>query len=180
MPTPSDAAANRQVSNVLSRVYNKTKNTLRVEGIEVTLLPGDIEIGAVEIKDGLTDQRASVGSDGGLRVQELPVLEPINVFASDTGTASLFTDIVVYTVPAGKTLYLTGYIVTGEAEAKFELVDNTTVISTFRITRATMTGAIDFGKGAIKVIGAHTVTIRVRNNDLVDRTFEGQLYGYLI
>lgn len=54
----------------------------------VTLAAGDLEIGAVELKDGTTDNRVSISAAGALKVDGSAVTQPVSVAATLT-TASV-------------------------------------------------------------------------------------------
>lgn len=177
---PSNTSVQAQYSNVLSRVYDKVENALRVKGISVTLEGADIEIGAVELKNGTTDDRAFIAPDGALSVREAQNTQPVNVFSTAAGTPAVFSDILTYTVPIGTVFWFSGYVLTGEAEGKFEILINASVVSTYRITRAQMTADMNFGRGALKATAGQTITVRVRNAELISYNFEAQIYGYLI
>lgn len=63
IPVISDASGNIQVT---------------VSNVDATLTLGDIEIGAVELKDASSGNRASIGSDGSVKVDPSGVTQPIS------------------------------------------------------------------------------------------------------
>lgn len=174
--TPSVQA---QYNNVISRVYDQPENALRIVG-DINIKPGDIEIGAVEIKDHITDIRTAVDSTNALKVREAQLETSINQYSSGTGTAGVLTDILTYTVPTGKTFYIEGYIATGEAEARFEVTVDSVVKTAYRITRADLTAEVNFGKAPIVALADSVVKVRVENHYNTNLTFETNIYGYLI
>ncbi len=166
--------------------------------VQTTLSAGDIEIGAVEIKDGTTDARAVVGPDGlevdvtGLVVdtdddsvakeQELPLVINENYIFDKTGDAwnrmQGSTDGYLFTRPIG--------IYTPDGDSVMDDVTNSIIISG-AVTMATLpdTATGDLAAivsalgGSLDVSGA-TVTVDLgANNDVTLATLPDTSAGDL-
>jgi hypothetical protein len=87
----------------MARIYPDTGDT------DVTLDVGDVEIGAVEIKDGTSDNRQAVGSDGAASVRSVGTARSKSVVryaSSGTGVTTPGTR----NIPAGRKSYTVAVI----------------------------------------------------------------------
>jgi hypothetical protein len=92
----------------MARIYPDTGDT------DVTLDVGDLEIGAVEIKDGSSDNRQAVGSDGAASVRSVGTERSKNVVryaSSGTGVTAPGTR----NIPAGRKSYTVAVIAAASA-----------------------------------------------------------------
>jgi hypothetical protein len=150
----------------------------------------DIEIGAVEIKDGVSDNRASVVPIGGglygLVVTSTPTPGPalINTYNKVTAIPRLTESTVVsYTVPIGQTFYFTLAQATGDTEAIFYLQVNGSNQLSLRSNWSERNVRFDISQYSLQVAGGGTIRLRVYHEELVRygvQDFWGNISGILI
>lgn len=101
--------------NTSEREHDEVYDAKRVNVVagNITLDPGDIQIGAVEIKDTITNDRANVRQDSSGDYRLLVDAGVTSVDANNVVSASTHDTIdsikASYTVPAGKKLFITFY-----------------------------------------------------------------------
>lgn len=147
--------------------------------VDATLESGSIEIGKVVIKDDTSDNTAIVTSDGSLKVTTTGVAGlHINRFNQTTIPATTEITLVSYTVPLGKSFYLSEAVVGGNSDGRFTIRGNGITFSVARNSAAQKTLVIAFTNEPISVAG-NIVDILCYNESNQTRTFEGTINGVL-
>ena len=104
-------ALSDRITEILENAYNKVTGKLKAE---VDLSTGDIEIGAVEIKNATTDTRAVVNANGGLLTAiDQTTANANEVVAKPTGKQASAT----ITLAAGVGAHSAGDVISTEAGA---------------------------------------------------------------
>ena len=154
---------------------------------EVRRLQGDIQIGAVEIKDGSTDQRASVQGNGGLNVNVLSTPSETvgvgtNVYDDIVGVlTSTETDLVSYTVPTGKKFILTGGKGTGSSDAHYKLKIDGNTEAFYKTSYFDRVAKFFFdNRDGVEVAAGIVIKITVEHEESASQEFYGNLFGRLI
>lgn len=150
----------------------------------------DIEIGAVEIKDGVSDNRASVVPIGGglygLVVTSTPTPGPalINTYNKVPAVPRVTeTTVVSYLVPIGQTFYFTLAQGTGDSEAIFYLQVGGTNQLSLRTNWCERDARFDISQYSLQVAGGNTIRLRVYHEELArygTQDFWGSISGILI
>ena len=129
MANPQFPDPNKDISDheIRKRYFDSTKDAVRVDVIDgdITINVGDIEIGAVEIKDHDSETRVDVEEChdyNALLVKDCMEFQKakVNVFGSSSVSPSATVTLATYTVPAGKRFFFTGGIVGGDGTGEFE------------------------------------------------------------
>lgn len=144
---------------------------------EVTIDPGDISIGAVEVKDGVTDNRLTVNTDGSINVNvnDETASEPVYAFGEDLAVVpSTETTLATYTVPALKTFHLKHIVAEGNDDGIFRVYKNSTKVWQGRNawTERVISSDVDVVGNASDVF-----TLKVVNTRATNRAYSGALYG---
>ncbi|MHA1329928.1 MAG: hypothetical protein ACTSR2_02515 [Candidatus Hodarchaeales archaeon] len=173
------------------REHNKDAYAKRVFVVNpVPLEVGDIQIGAVEIKDGDTDLRADVENQGSLNalvVENATELRKstVNTYGDAIISFCSSSTLVSYPVPLTKTFKFSGFIVGGQADGEFIIKVNGGIVCKVRNSRASRTLFIWF-KNEIQVSAGGTVEIEATNVDngipppFSSKSFEGTINGYTL
>lgn len=96
----------------------------------VTINPGDIQIGAVEIKDWDSEDRLDINSDHTASVRIIPFGDPVHDYNTVASVAKDATSNHDYTVTTGKTLVLEKIWATASGKMKIEVQIETTGFAT--------------------------------------------------
>ena len=150
-----------------------------------TAFTGDITIGAVEIKDGVSDTRASVvplfGGLNGLVVSTTAGVLPVtNIFdkvlAIPTG---IETTIVSYLVPAGKIFLFLGAQGTGSADGDWLVYFDADPQMPYGTSWTDRTAKFPVNQEAIPLTAGQLISVKVIHNEAAVQDFWGNLYGVL-
>jgi len=148
--------------------------------VRTLLTVEDIQIGAVEIKDGSSDNRAVVTSGGALLVTSTGVAgTPVNVYNQITVPATTELTLATYIVPVSKTFYFGQVIVGGDSSGRFKIRANASILFIARNNAAQRTLPITF-KSEPQLAAGNTVDILVYNESNQTRTFEGTINGSIV
>lgn len=178
---------NKQVSDssVHKRVFDYDNDAYRVNVVEpIELKVADIQIGAVEIKDGESDTRASVvsvGANNALIVRNLTeqTKTSVNAFGSALITPGATITLATYTVSVGMSFTFTGGIVGGDEAGEFHFEVGGSDIALVRNSGSQRTIVIKFPEP--QVIGASTIiNIKAKNIGNKTKPFESTLSGYIL
>lgn len=133
---PAPPASKLDANQILKHSFIDATGELRVSAT-ATIGTVDVILDAaggdnVAISDGVDTM--AVNPDGSINVQVGPLpYEPIFVYNAVSGVAAnVATNIISYTVPAGKTGYLQKVYVSGENIAKYTIRVNATIIDVAR------------------------------------------------
>jgi len=161
------------------RVFDKNDKPIDSDNRFPVDIRGDIEIGAVEIKDGTTDNRAVVTADGALLVTTAGTIGvPVNVYNQlDVPSATQLT-LLTYTIPTGRALHFSQFMVGGNSDGTFTIRANGSILAFVRNNAAQRTISITF-KNELEINAGNVVSILVYNESNVTRTFEGTINGSL-
>jgi len=169
-------------ADVLQTVFDEASGRIRVTN--VALVVSDIQIGAVEIKDESTDDRANVVDIGGQNALVVTNLgtstvsrTPVNEFNTDTITSGSEDTLVSYTVPSGKVFVLQGIEAGGLADGKFTVTDGSTTYAVTRNSGAERTKSVEFPNEP-QFAAATVVSIKAKNGYTTIETFEGTIKGF--
>lgn len=150
--------------------------------VDASLTVGDIQIGAVEIKDHDSGVRAdvlSVGSTNGLVIydgleeEKIPYLG----FGEKIIGASATDTLISKTVTVGKKLYIESITCGGNEYGKFFLFVNTTKRMIMRNSGSNPTIIFKFDKALI-FNGGDTIELKAENIYHQTKTYEGNIVGY--
>jgi hypothetical protein len=127
----------------------------------------------------LRRRNISSGSDGTYQDGE----DPLDEFQDVSVPPGGFTNVLVYTVPSGRTLYLSAAYASGENLGRYELLINGVV----KDRRRTWWGGsfnVSFdlsisGRLGLPVLAGQQVVIRARHENLQSGIFDGKLLGML-
>jgi len=178
---------NTSPSQIAQRVFEQADDLIRVSVVKgnISIDPGDIQIGAVEIKDGNTDTRATVvacdPNNNALLVKSCvdEVKTKINIFGSTTVAPGSTVTLASYTVAASKAFTFSGGIVGGAAQGEFHFEIAGSDVALYRNSGSNPSVQIRFLEPP--TAGAATViNIKVRNLDNKTRSFEATLSGYTV
>lgn len=144
------------------------------------ILSSPISVGSVTIKDGSSGNLAVVDATGALKVTTTAVAGiPINAFATSTVPATTEVTLVSYTVPSGKTFYLSEFIVGGMSDGRFTVRSNGIINSVARNSAANKTLVIKFVNSPTTNSG-FIVDVLCYNESNQARIFEGTINGYIM
>lgn len=194
-----------QAQKVVIRIFDTATN--QYKDWDWVLSTWDIEIGAVELKDPITDVRANIISDGVKNAlivkqnsQPLPIGAAtentlLDILAtlggSNTNTQfneynedlavvdSLETDIVTYTVPALATAQIFGLSATGSADWFFKLKINGTTVYSGRTQWTQRNLQQLYNNGEITASAGDVIKITVKHLELLNQSFYASLFGVL-
>lgn len=131
-------------------MLDATNSALKVNMVAGTLTTGDIEIGAVELKNGTDDTRATVTAGNALKVDGSAVTQPVSHAAKTNAATTAYAASLVVKASAGTLYGITGY--NSKASAQFiQLHDATALPSDTAVPKvvitvpATSNFSIDFG-----------------------------------
>jgi len=152
--------------------------------VDAQLTVGDIEIGAVEIKNHDSDVRASVVA--GATYNAIVTIDhaetgatSINLFTEKSINGFTEDTLVTFTVPAGKKFFVTGIIVGGNADGKFTLKAAGSKLCIARNSATKKTMDISFPeRSESNAAESQVVEILCYNEHGATRAFEGTLLGY--
>jgi len=141
----------------------------------------DLEIGAVEIKDGTTDQRATVDSNGNLHVYvaNAAAYQLVNTFNQPVAAipVSTPTTVVTYTVPAGKTFNVLGAVGSGAADGLFTLYINSTKVAKAGSSFQGRAVFFNFVEVGLPAVAGDVVRLEVENQE-VSPPWSGSAFAY--
>jgi len=178
---------NRRVSDstVHKRVFDFDNDAYRVHVVEpVPLEAGDIQIGAVELKDGDTDTRVDVeevGNNNAVLVENARQFQKtsINNFGSALISPATTLELVSFTVPSSTSFEFIGGIVGGDEYGEFIFEVGGTTIALARNSGSNRTIMMRFLES--QSVGAGT-TVKIKATNIGHRTkqFEATLSGYTL
>lgn len=150
----------------------------------ISIDPGDIQIGAVEIKDHDSTTRLDVEtiSDyNAIMVRDVVEFQKakVNVFGSTSVTPSSTVTLATYTVPSGKVFVLTGGIVGGRMHGHFEFEVGGSTVAVVRNSGANPTIQVKFHEPP-EASASTVINIKLTNDGHNTRPFEALLSGYTI
>ena len=90
------------------------------------------------------------------------------------------TTVVTYTVPANKTFYFIGFVVSGNANALFKLYVDGVAVLAGRSSVANLTLNLTYSYSPIKVPEGVTIVLKVTHEVSVGCDFEGTILGYIL
>lgn len=103
-----------------------------------------------------------------------------NSFDEDTAVASSTeTTVLTYTVGAGQTANIQGFLVTGTAAGRWKLKIDGTVKAVARTTAAEGAQMINFGWGTVSAATTLDVTITAYHSETANQTMSANVFGYL-
>ena len=184
-PDWPDPNRNTSTSQISQRVFDDDDDLIRVSVIKpIPLEVSDIQIGAVEIKDGDSDTRADVaevGGNNGLVVQNAidQAKSKVNIFGSTTVSPGVTVTLATYTVPVGKAFTFTGGIVGGTANGEFHFEIAGSDIAVYRNSGSNPSCQLRFVEPPTATAGS-IINIKVKNCDNKTRIFESTLSGYTL
>ena len=186
-PNPDWQDPNRNVSDssIHKRVFDYDNDAYRVNVVEpIELEVGDIQIGAVEIKDSITDERAnvvSIGDKNGIITQNLieQTKTSVNSFGSAIVSPGLTVTLATYTIASDKAFTFIGGIVGGDESGEFHFEVGGSDIALVRNSGSQRSIIVNFPES--QKVGASTViNIKVKNLGNKTKQFEATLSGYLL
>ncbi len=108
----------------------------------------------------------------------IPGSTPANTYAEVTLVPpSSLTTVASYTVPAGKSFYIQGFVAGGTANAWFKLQINGVTVMSARSTTAQQTVTPSFLTSCPVASAGQTVTIKVIHEESSNADFEGTILG---
>lgn len=129
--------------------------------------------------DGTTDRKIKTDTSGNVQVG-IVQKQPVNEYAEVANIVSeVETTVVSYTVPAGKTLNIQGFLGTGTATGRFKLFLDSTVRGILRSSAAERSPSITYVNGVIQAAEGVVVTVKAYHEELANQTFQCNLFGYL-
>ena len=187
-PNPLFPDPNKNISlpQVVHRCFNSTDDLWRVDVVQgnISIDPGEINIGAVEIKDHDSTVRLDVEpvSDyNAIMVRDAIEFQKakVNVFGSTSVTPASTVTLATFTVPAGKIFVLTGGIVGGRESGNFEFEVGGSTVAIIRNSGSNPTIQARFNEPP-EASAATVINIKVTNDGHKTRPFEATLSGYTI
>lgn len=171
-----DAAKARAVTTVLGD--GTAVSDMNPLPVKCDLEVSDIQIGAVELKDGSSNQRATVTSEGALKVTFDGASSSIasDLFGKQMITASDFATLVTKTIATGKIFDFSGVILNGDEYGYFEIKVNGDVRVSWRNSGSKRSSTIPF-PSKIETIAGDIITIIATNNGTETRSFEASIFG---
>ena len=151
-----------------------------VGGISVDFSPGDIQIGAVEIKDHDSNTRLDVVE---IQTGQHAMLtreargSNISVFGSDIISPSVTLDVATRTVPVGQRFIWKGGIIGGNDAGEFIFKVNGSVKHFWRNAGANRSKDLIFPH-QLEANAGDTVTVSVKNVGNKIRQFEASISGF--
>ena len=109
-------------------------------------------------------------------VTELTVTE-MHAGTSGPVNKSQFYDIVSYTVPTGKSFFMTGFNATGDGDGVYRLYQNSNILIEKRTNAAEKNISGDFDN-PVKFDDGDVVAIKIQHYIGATREFQGTLIGY--
>lgn len=188
MANPHWPDPNRNISlpQVIHRCFNSTDDLWRVDVVQgnISIDPGDIQIGAVEIKDHDSTVRLDVEPvhdfNAILVVDAFQFQKTkINTFGSTSVTPGSTVTLATFTVPAGKVFHFTQATVGGRDAGEFELEVGGSTVAFVRNSGSTQTLDHKFAEPPESSAGT-IINIKVTNIGHVTKTFEATLSGFTI
>ena len=168
-------------TTVVKRAFDPDTNTFRTNA----MLTGDVQIGAVEIKDADTDVRANVITNGGqnrLLVDAGVTSVSANDIVSAVTSNTVDTIKAIYTVPVGKTLIITSFAVgTRSADILAQLQSDGNVVLDIPVSSGANSFAgqeFDVASGLGPFVAGTVIQIK-RIEGLSGLAWSGQWNGYL-
>jgi hypothetical protein len=146
--------------------------------VKADLEVSDIQIGAVEIKDATTNQRAIVDANGRLLVsaETIVLTNPFDKFGTSMVAASASAVIVTHTVPVSEEFNFTGATLTGDEYGYFEFQINGITRASWRTSGSSRSAAISF-PSPFKAVAGDVVDIKVTNEGNKTRSFDATIFG---
>lgn len=89
------------------------------------------------------------------------------------------TTIVTFTVPIGQSLYVNGFVATGEADGIFTLKHNSNVLVEMRNSWTSRNVEYTPGNHGHEIPEGETIEIAVRHNEAINKWFSATLQGLL-
>lgn len=185
---PDYPEPNKNVSlpGVIHRCFDNDDDCWRVNVVagSISIDPGEINIGAVEIKDHNTDTRLDVevvGDYNAILVSDAIEYQKakVNMWGSTSITPSSTVTLVTYTVPSGKIFTLTQAIIGGRNCGEFEIEVGGSNIALIRNSGAHPTSIVKFEEPPEASAGT-VINIKAKNIGHVTRPFEATMAGYTI
>ena len=165
--------------DVLNDVWDEINHRLRTDAV---LNAGDIQIGAVELKDWDSTTRAdihTVGSMNALLVQDVEENQRIvaNIYNQINISSSTESTIATYTVPSGKIFKLKQLVIGGNSDGTFKLEVGGSTWAIFRNSASERTKSIKFNE----VLAGQGIIINIKcyNESHQTRTFEATMFGFI-
>ena len=105
---------------------------------------------------------------------------PSTIYPGNTGSISANTEVTIvsYTVPAGKTFYLTGWQGTGTADGCFRLYRNSTQLKLKRNSAADRDVEGNYQNHPVEFVAGDQVKITVEHRKTTTQIFDGALMGF--
>jgi hypothetical protein len=187
-PNPLFPDPNKNISlpQVIHRCFDSTDDLWRVDVVKgnISIDPGDIEIGAVEIKDHNSETRLdveAVSDYNAIMVRDVVEFQKakVNVFGSTSITPAATVTLATYTVPAGKIFVLTGGIVGGRMHGEFEFEVGGSTVAVVRNSGSNPTIQVKFFEPP-EASASTVINIKATNDGHQTRPFEATLSGYTI
>ena len=149
--------------------------------VDAKLSSGEIEIGKVVIKDDASSNTATVTSGGALLVTTSGTSGlPVSVFNQISVASTTEITLVSYTVPSGKTFYLSGAVVGGMSDGRFKIRGNAITFAISRNSAANKTNQITFTNNSEPTVNAGAVVdILCYNESNQARIFEATIMGFI-
>lgn len=167
--------------DILQRVFDETKDRIRVDAeLEVS----DIEIGAVEIKDGASDTRVTVITTNNVNSLAVtlypnPSKAKVTNFGSSSVASGATITLATYTVPASKRFYFMGGMIGGNESGEFTFEINSVVVGLYRNSGSNRSAVVTL-LNEPEASSTAVIDIRVKNIGDKTRTFEATLMGYTL
>jgi hypothetical protein len=149
-------------------------------------MAGDIQIGAVEIKDGITNDRANVVPVSGVNALAVTdasevIKSKVLIFGSALVAVGVTLTLATFTVPAGEKFIWEGSIVGGKGMGEFSFKVAGNRIALIRNSGSAPTIVAKFPRrSAPEASSTLIVTVEVKNIDHTPRDFEATLNGYTV
>ncbi len=177
---------NRDVSpsQIIQRTFDNPDDAWRVNVVagSISIDPGEINIGAVELKDQNSDNRVDVeiiGSFNAVITRDAIDFQKtkVNVFGSALVTPGSTLTLVSYVVPVSSVFTFSGGIVGGDESGEFTFEIAASTIALVRNSGSNRTIMLRFLEPPSA--GAATLLqIKVKNIGIKPKQFEATLSGY--
>ena len=165
--------------DVWNDVWDDINHRIRTNA---TLQAGDIQLGAVELKDHDSNTRADVhtiGSVNALLVYNAEEEQRIvaNIYNQINISSSTEQTIATYTVPSGKIFKLKQLVIGGNSDGTFKLEVGGSTWAVFRNSAGERTKSINFNE----VLAGQGIVINIKcyNESHQTRTFEATMFGFI-
>ena len=169
---------------IKDREFQKFEDVNGEVAVRTTLTVGDIEIGAVEIKDGDSNLRADVeagvsGKNGIVVIIDEKTRSIVSVFGSAVISPSATSTLATFTVPSGKRFIFSGGIVGGGESAEFSFIVASATVCLVRNSGSNRTIVVLFPT-APEASASAVIDLKAKNVSLKTKTFEATISGYTV